>query len=521
MKDKLRIELASENRLGRDTFYAELDLPATAEQIKDAKQRARFTDDGDMIYRAVSILYFPLLPDLEHIRLDSATVEELNFLAQRLDSLSDEQFTIYQALFKQRFGDVDSDELLSVKDLINMTYGLDSVMVASNIHNDEQLGQFVIENDLHPDVAAIPEGSLYLLDKRRLGELQRQNDGGVFMNDFYVVTGDYEIPEVYNGRDIPAAEDGVFRLKVGIADINNPKAAEANAVWITLPIPKEEADSIVKDAFGVEAVEACSCFDIESGIPQISAADFKEMVDFDALNFISEQYLSMSGGEQIKFKAILEAEQICGMERIMDAADRLSEYELSYLDSDAESFFKSHICHNLDVRFDNHWLDTLLTQNEGKRLIERLGASVTDYGILSARGGHLFEPVPVERQEAKELKTQAMTDEKLEVVEVLGQTALFTNGRVTQKELPDGLYKYDLRKGESLYFATIEPNVVVNHAGTIITKEPIIFGEEGYIEFDDDSSPNFLGDHMSVEEFLDTNFDQDEDESQAIGGMQL
>ena len=42
MKDKLRIELASENRLGRDTFYAELDLPATAEQIKDAKQRVRF-----------------------------------------------------------------------------------------------------------------------------------------------------------------------------------------------------------------------------------------------------------------------------------------------------------------------------------------------------------------------------------------------------------------------------------------------------------------------------------------------
>ena len=522
MKDKLRIELASENRLGRDTFYAELDLPATAEQIKDAKQRARFTDDGDMIYRAVSILYFPLLPDLEHIRLDSATVEELNFLAQRLDSLPDEQFTIYQALFKQRFGDVDSDELLSVKNLINMTYGLDSVMVASNIHNDEQLGQFVIENDLHPDVAAIPEGSLYLLDKRRLGELQRQNDGGVFMNGFYVVTGDYEIPEVYDGKNIPvAADDGVFRLKVGPADLNDPEVAEAGAVWLALPIPKEEADAIVKDAFGVEAVEACSCFDIESGIPQISAADFKEMVDFDALNFISEQSLSMSGGEQIKFKAILEAEQICGIERIMDAADRLSEYELSYLDSDAESFFKSHICHNLDVRFDNHWLDTLLTQNEGKRLIERLGASVTDYGILSARGGHLFEPVPVEAPEAKELKTQAMTDEKLEVVEVLGQTALFTNGRVTQKELPDGLYKYDLREGESIAFATVEPSVAVNHAGTIITKGPIIFGEEGYIEFDDDSSPNFLGDHMSVEEFQNTDFSQDEDESLSMGGMQL
>ena len=522
MKDKLRIELASENRLGRDTFYAELDLPATAEQIKDAKQRARFTDDGDMIYRAVSILYFPLLPDLEHIRLDSATVEELNFLAQRLDSLPDEQFTIYQALFKQRFGDVDSDELLSVKDLINMTYGLDSVMVASNIHNDEQLGQFVIENDLHPDVAAIPEGSLYLLDKRRIGELQRQNDGGVFMNGFYVVTGDYEIPEVYDGKNIPvAADDGVFRLKVGPADLNDPEAAEAGAVWLALPIPREEADAIVKDAFGVESIEDCACFDFESGIPQITAVAVKNMASFDALNAVADRYLTMGNDAQLRFKAILEAEDIHDADGALSAADRLNEYELSYFDSDAAFFFKTHVCHNLDVRFDDHWLDTLLTQNEGKRLVERLGACITDYGILSARGGHLFEPVPVEAPEAKELKTQAMTDEKLEVVEVLGQTALFTNGRVTQKELPDGLYKYDLREGESIAFATIEPSVAVNHAGTIITKEPIIFGAEGYIEFDDNSSPNFLSDEMSVEEFLNMDFSQDEDESLTMGGMQL
>lgn len=233
------------------------------------------------------------------------------------------------------------------------------------------------------------------------------------------------------------------------------------------------------------------------------------------------RYLTMWEDAQLRFKAILEAENIHDADEAMAAADRLNEYELSYFDSDAASFFKSHICHNLDVRFDDHWLDTLLTQNEGKRLIERLGASITDYGILSARGGHLFEPVPVEAPEAKELKTQALTDEKLEVVEVLGQTALFTNGRVTQKELPDGLYKYDLREGESLAFATVEPSVAVNHAGTIITKEPIIFGEEGYIAFDDDSSPNFLGDEMSVEEFQNTDFSQDEDESQTMGGMQL
>ena len=87
--------------------------------------------------------------------------------------------------------------------------------------------------------------------------------------------------------------------------------------------------------------------------------------------------------------------------------------------------------------------------------------------------------------------------------------------------IPDVPDKYDLREGESIAFATVEPSVAVNHAGTIITKEPIIFGEEGYIEFDDDSSPNFLGDHMSVEEFQNTDVSQNEDESLTMGGMRL
>lgn len=166
MRDKIRIELSSESRLGWEPFYAVLDLPATAQQIRDARQKARITGREDMTYQSISFLGFDPLPNLEHIRLDTTSVEELNYLAQRLDSLSDEQFTIYQALFDQRFGDVDSDELLSVKDLINMTYELDSVMVASNIHNDEQLGQFVIENDLHPE--ARPLRFLSLLRRRRL-----------------------------------------------------------------------------------------------------------------------------------------------------------------------------------------------------------------------------------------------------------------------------------------------------------------------------------------------------------------
>ena len=135
----------------------------------------------------------------------------------------------------------------------------------------------------------------------------------------------------------------------------------------------------------------------------------------------------------------------------------------------------------------------------------------------------LYELVPY-GEPSRELSAQALTDEKLEVVEVLGQTALFTNGRVTEQELPDGLYRYDLREGENLAFATIERNVAANHAGTILTKAPLDFGGQEYLVFDEDTSPNFLGYDLTPEEFLQTDFTQtdapEEDSAPQMGGIQ-
>lgn len=87
----------------------------------------------------------------------------------------------------------------------------------------------------------------------------------------------------------------------------------------------------------------------------------------------------------------------------------------------------------------------LPAQREGEQLLKRLGATDTEYGVISARGRSLYELVSREEPEAKTLKTQAITDEKLDVIEVLGRRALFCNGRLLPEEIPEGLYAYDLR----------------------------------------------------------------------------
>ena len=56
---------------------------------------------------------------------------------------------------------------------------------------------------------------------------------------------------------------------------------------------------------------------------------------------------------------------------------------------------------------------------------------------------------------------------------------LFTNARIDKTTLPVDEYAYDLREGDNGDFCTIEPNVGVNHGGTFICNEEIIFPDRG------------------------------------------
>ena len=71
-------------------------------------------------------------------------------------------------------------------------------------------------------------------------------------------------------------------------------------------------------------------------------------------------------------------------------------------------------------------------------------------------------------------------DESFDSMTVNGIPALFTNFRIDRNVVPEGLHAYDIRESDDGgRFATIEPEVMVNHAGTILTREKLVMGENG------------------------------------------
>ena len=94
-------------------------------------------------------------------------------------------------------------------------------------------------------------------------------------------------------------------------------------------------------------------------------------------------------------------------------------------------------------------------------------------------------------------------DEDMEMIEVLDHPALFSNGRIPRKAVPEGLYAYDLYEScDTGDFCYIAPRVIVNHGGTVLTKEPIDFSGADRIDLTEDTSPNFLGGTMRVHDFM-------------------
>ena len=93
--------------------------------------------------------------------------------------------------------------------------------------------------------------------------------------------------------------------------------------------------------------------------------------------------------------------------------------------------------------------------------------------------------------------------EEYEHIELFGKPALFTNSRIDRTTVPVGSYCYDLRGSgyDPGRPVSIENKVTVNHAGAVLTPEPVTISKEGFRRLRDNI--NFLGESLTLADFCD------------------
>ena len=452
----ISLELKHHLAVNDRNYYEELLIPVTDAEITDIKHRLRcsFGEEPE-----ITVLGCRLIPELEEIR-PVGTLLEYNALAKRLISIPDYEANAFRALITKALAENKYE--IPVRDLINMTYGLDKITIASNVFTDERLGAFVIENGMNDTINELPDEIVKLLDRSAVGMIQRKEDNGFYCSRNYYVLANYEMPVVYDG----------------------------------LKLPQELMPDHVSFRIDENGV-------IHSPIPYLARLSVRDGNDTETLQKMANIWNNMNAGQQIAFKAILESEQPTSLEDCKYLSGCLRNFEFSYFSDEPDEFAKEYLLYHLPENFPTETLRKASLYDLGAELIERLGATVTPYGVISEPDGVLFR------------KHQGTTGEdffttKYDLVEVFGQKALYTNWRLSKGETPEGCYSYDIRAGDGSPFATLEPSVYVDYAGSLLVKQPIDFGDKRYIEFTEETSPNFLGEDMTVVEFDNTDFTDEE-----------
>lgn len=181
-----------------------------------------------------------------------------------------------------------------------------------------------------------------------------------------------------------------------------------------------------------------------------------------------------------------------------------------------------------EIVFKHQWADEDIGMNCGERCYlggEKIDEFIPE-GIRATEFAlEVWDYDPLELGMAKNSTGTAyvnIENESYQLIELFGKPALFSNDRITPKDIPEGLYCYDLRHSDDGdRFCSVEPKVAVNHGGSVITDIPLDFGEKGYIPFSEDTEPNFLSEYLTIAEYMNGEFELSDSHEQTVGGMQL
>ena len=169
-------------------------FPTTAEELKKVFERIGIgaKDDFGQTYEEWFITDYDCYVDgLYDLLGEYANLDELNYLASKLDDMSQDEYERFQAAMKI------GDHTGSIQELINLTENLDCYDVYPDIHDHDDLGRYYIEE---LDAMQVPEHLRNYIDYEAYGRDIALEESSQFTDLGYVRdTGD-RFDEVYDGH---------------------------------------------------------------------------------------------------------------------------------------------------------------------------------------------------------------------------------------------------------------------------------------------------------------------------------
>ena len=305
-------------------------------------------------------------------KMFTADIFALNVFAERLVNMTSPERAVYQAV-------VQKNPVFRFEDAVQMTFGLESVPVI-RASNFSELGEFVIENDMIPEVQECPNELVQFLDRAKIGRLMAEQYNGVFVGDYYCEPENYEKPDILIEFGEPKPH--IFRFLL-TPDANRPELAE----WTSLPCN----DSLLENKI---------CLDYQSALPKLRISQRPTLEELLALNRTSNFLIGLNPQELVKLKAVMEYTGVRNIAGVLECCRYLSEYDFDSAPQNKSEyglkFLKKFLSADVCELFKNSDLTDL-----GSEILHHKHGRMTSYGVLSGKGQTLYSEIIAEQEQTE------------------------------------------------------------------------------------------------------------------------
>ena len=287
---------------------ADIDFPVSDEMLNDILIESKMPTDTTQLF-FVEDVHYPL--ELSALNAQTVNLDELNFLARRLDSFTEEEI-------EQFFAATEHENAQSLKDMINLTYNLDKFTLIKNVGDMTKVGRDYTLNT----EGCVPADSRYDAKYAEIGRKLLASGRGVFTERGLLFVEDKPIEEVYDGKTFPGFAYQSFIVNVDV---------EYKGRYESLFLPESQLaiDKAVR-RLGAESIDDCD-LSSEYGNPNFSrfSVRFEEILDnegIDALNALAYE-LNTYDIDTEKLDAAMEMTDVKSSKNIITLINHLDEFE--------------------------------------------------------------------------------------------------------------------------------------------------------------------------------------------------
>ena len=319
---------------------------------------------------------------LKRTEMRTVNVEELNYLAKRLDSFDTGEAAQFQAMAHKL-------ELFELKDLINLTFCCQQATVITDFSNLDAVGRDHYMN-LHGGSASVDE--LNVLDGKKTARQLIENGGGTITPYGVVYDNGMKLEPVYDGRFFPCYYYEPNAITVAVTSKAEPEDTN-HITWLFLPMVQEEIDRTllrggITDPADIrlrlEDTQLPDEADVLLDMEQESLAD---------LNALAQATDALSSDDMEKLGAVVMLAKPQNAEQIKNLAENLDLFDFALGAHTPVEYGKYMIQQSGRFEYDENLDEFYDYEKYGLQRMGEEDGMFTDRGYIAYKGYYSMEEV--------------------------------------------------------------------------------------------------------------------------------